>query len=38
VAQFASAPVFEVVEKPVFEVVEAETAPADEVVEFTLNP
>ena len=41
VAQFASAPVFEVVEKPVFEVVEAveaETAPADQVVEFTLNP
>ena len=37
VAQFASAPVFEVVQKPVFEVVTAETAPADDVVEFTLD-
>jgi murein DD-endopeptidase MepM/ murein hydrolase activator NlpD len=36
-AQFASAPIFEIVEKPVFEVVEPETAPADDVVEFTLS-
>jgi hypothetical protein len=37
VAQFASAPVFEVVQKPVFEVVTSELAPADDVVEFTLD-
>ena len=38
VAQFAAAPLFEVVEKPVFQVVASESAPDDDVVEFTLNP
>jgi murein DD-endopeptidase MepM/ murein hydrolase activator NlpD len=37
-AQFAAAPVFEIVAKPVFQVVAAEAEQTDDVVEFTLSP
>jgi hypothetical protein len=37
VAALAPTPVFAVVDQPVFEAVEPETAPANDVVEFTLG-